>query len=57
MFIKFHFTFIQQHFCRLLFVVIWDILRVDYLVTSTSQRLDVFLCGSGIMERIARIMS
>lgn len=35
MFIKFHFTFIQQHFCRTLFVQIWDILRMDCLVTST----------------------
>lgn len=40
LFIKFHFTFIQQHFCRQLFVMIWDILRVDQPVTSMSG--DVF---------------
>lgn len=34
MFIIFHFKFIQQHFCRALFVEIWDILRVDYHVIS-----------------------
>lgn len=38
MFIKFHFTFIQQHFCETLFVVIWDILRMDCIVTSTFVR-------------------
>lgn len=36
MFIKFHFTFIQQHFCRQLFVAIWDIFRVNCLVTFIS---------------------
>lgn len=60
MFIKFHFKFIQQHFCRALFVEIWDISRVDYHVISAFVNKPAamsFYLPPALWFGIARIMS